>query len=148
MKLIPYGSRDPFRALTIFQEEMNKLFDTLFSKPFSWQKEILAPSVDVSEDEDNIYVEADIPGMEPKDIKVKMKGNSLVISAKKEATKEEKKKNYYHSERFQGSFYRELDLPSSVDASKIKATHKNGVLKVILPKKEEEKGKEIEVTVE
>jgi HSP20 family protein len=148
MALIRYRRDDPWKMLETLQEEINRLFDFSFGKLPALKEETLSPSVDVWEDKDNIYVEADLPGFEQKDIKVSIKSDSLSISAKKEETKEEKKKNYYRCERFQGSFYRELDLPSSVDTSKIKANYKNGVLKITLPKIEKEKEKEINIEVE
>ena len=117
------------------------------SIPF-FKEEEFTPSVDVWDGKDNIYVEADISGVEQKDINVNLKDNTLTISAKKEEAKEEKKKNYYRSERYQGSFYRAMQLPSSVDESKIKANYKNGVLKLTLPKKEKDKAKEIKINVE
>ena len=148
MALMKYKRDDPFRALEALHDEINKLFNFSWGRFPTLREEILAPSVDVWEDKDNIYVEADIPGFEQKDISLNLKGDTLIISAKKEETKEEKKKNYYRCERYQGSFYREVILPSNIDASKIKAGYKNGVLKVTLPKKEEEKGKEIKIEVE
>ncbi len=148
MALMKYKRDDPFRALEALHDEINKLFNFSWGRFPAIREEILAPSVDVWEDKDNIYVEADIPGFEQKDISLNLKGDNLIISAKKDETKEEKKKNYYRCERYQGSFYREVILPSHIDASKIKAGYKNGVLKVTLPKKEEEKGKEIKIEVE
>ncbi len=148
MALVPYRASDPWRLLMSLHNEMSRLFGYSFGSFPSFKEEVFAPSVDVWEDKDNVYVETDLPGMEQKDIDLKLKGNSLVISAKKEEAKEEKKKNYYHAERYQGSFYRLMDLPSPVNASKIKASYKNGVLKVTLPKEEEEKSKEVKVKVE
>lgn len=148
MALIPYREREPWKVLTTLQDEMDKIFSSWFGKVPSLRREAFTPSVDVSEDKDNIYVEADLPGMQRKDINIKMSGNSLVISAKKEEAKEEKKKNYYCCERYQGNFYRLMDLPSSVNVSKISAMYKDGVLKVALPKKEEEKEKEVKIDVE
>jgi len=148
MALIRYRRGDPWKMLEALQEEINKLFDFSFRKVPASKEETFSPSVDIWEDKDNIYIEADLPGFEQKDVKVSIKGEALIISAKKEETKEEKKKNYYRCERFQGSFWRQLDLPSSVDTSKIKANYKNGVLKITLPKVEREKEKEIDIEVE
>ena len=148
MALIRYKRDDPWRALDTLQEEIGRLFNTRFLKAPAIYEEILAPSVDVWEDKDNVYVEADIPGFDQKDIHLDLKGDSLIISAKKEETKEEKKKNYYYSERYQGSFYRGITLPGNVDQSSVKATYKNGVLKVKLPKKEEAKNREIKIDAE
>ncbi len=146
MKLVRFRE-DPWRALEDLQKEINKLFDFSFTKmPASL--DISSPSVDIYEDKDNVYVEADLPGFEQKDINLSLKGDTLTISAEKEEKKEEKKKGYLRCERFQGKFYRELELPRKVDASGIKAVYKNGVLKITLPKKEEEKKKEIKIDIE
>lgn len=148
MKLMPYRHEDPFRLLKDFGTEIDKFFESPFKGLSKKDSEIAIPSLDISEDKNNIYVDADLPGFDQKDIKVKMKRDSLVISAEKESKKEEEKKNYYHCERYQGSFYREVSLPQAVDAGRISAKYKNGVLKVTLPKKEEEKEKEIAINVE
>lgn len=148
MALMRYRGTDPWRALETLQDEINKLFKFSFGRFPTLGEEVLSPTLDLWEDKDNIYVEADLPGLEQKDINLKIRGGSLVISAKKETKKEEREKNYYRCERFQGSFYREVELPTSVDPTKIKATYKKGVLRVELPKKEEEKEKEIKIEVE
>jgi HSP20 family protein len=148
MKLTPYRHEDPFRLLKDFGTEIDKFFESPFKGLSKKDSEIAIPSLDISEDKNNIYVDADLPGFDQKDIKVKMKRDSLVISAGKESKKEEEKKNYYHCERYQGSFYREVSLPQAVDAGRISAKYKNGVLKVTLPKKEEEKEKEISIDLE
>ena len=145
MALIPYRKRDPLATL---RNEMSRLFDSPFGAFPLLREESVVPSVDLSEDEHNIYVEADIPGFEQKDVNISLKGHSLLISAKREESKEEKKKNYYCCERFQGSLSRSIDLPSSIDEDKIEAKYKNGVLNVTLPKREEAKAKEIKVKVE
>lgn len=147
MKLVRYR-KDPWKALEDLQNEINRLFDFSFAKLPTLREEVLAPSVDIYEDKDNIYVESDLPGFEQKDINISLKGNTLTISAQRDEKREEKKKDYYHCERFQGKFYRELDLPTTVETDKIKANYKNGVLKITLPKKEEEKEKEIKIDVE
>lgn len=135
MKLIRYRN-DPFKTLGSLQDEINKLFDFPGAN---------LASLDLSEDEKNIYVETDIPGFDQKDINVKIKGDSLLISARRDEKKEEKKKNYYRCKRCRGSFYREIGLPSRVDEAKISAKYKNGVLDVTLPKKETEKEKEVKI---
>lgn len=155
MKLTPYHHENPFRLLKDFGTEIDKFFESPFGGLSKKDSDIAIPSLDISEDKNNIYVDADLPGFAQKDVKVKMKRDNLVINAEKESKKEEdlsagraEKKNYYHCERYQGSFYREVALPQAVDAEKISAKYKNGVLKVTLPKKEEEKEKEISINVE
>jgi HSP20 family protein len=148
MKLTPYRHEDPFRLLKDFGTEIDKFFESPFKGLSKKDSETAMPLLDISEDKNNIYVDADLPGFEQKDVKVKMKRDNLVISAETESKKEDEKKNYYHCERYQGSFYREVSLSQAVDAERISAKYKNGVLKVTLPKKEEEKEKEISIDVE
>jgi HSP20 family protein len=146
MKLIRYRN-NPFTLVDDLHQEINKLFDISSESLPDLCSEVFAPRLDVSEDKDNIYVEADLPGFDQKEIDVKIKADTLTISAKKGKVEEKKGKNYFRCERIQGSFYRALTLPKSVDASKIRAEYKKGVLHLALPKKQEEKEKEISVDV-
>lgn len=146
MNLVRY--HEPFRGLDDLHDEINRLFGVSMGKQLLPKEDILAPSIDISEDREHVYVEADLPGFDQKDIKVTAKGNMLSISAKHDEKKEEKNKNYHRIERVQGSYFRQVMLPSTVESQKVKAGYKNGVLKLTLPKKEEEKGKEIKVETE
>ncbi|MBN2121284.1 MAG: Hsp20/alpha crystallin family protein [Candidatus Omnitrophica bacterium] len=147
MKLVKW-SHSPWRTLEDIQDEINRLFDFSYDRDLAERAGITAPLVDISEDKDNVYVEADLPGLEQKDISVNLRKNSLFISGKKEEVKEEKNKNYHRSERVSRSFYRQILLPALVDQSKVKANYKQGVLKLVLPKKEEAKEKDIKIEVE
>lgn len=140
----PEGS---LQSLESLQDQINRLFDLSFNRGGTLA-ETAIPAVDISEDKDNVYIDADMPGFEQKDISLSVNEDQLLLSANREEVKEEKKKNYYRSERSSGTFYRELYLPSIVDASRAKASYRNGVLKVTLPKRETEKGKEIKINVE
>jgi HSP20 family protein len=111
-------------------------------------EEAWLPAVDVSETGDKITVKAEIPGMEAKDIEISMVGDTLTIKGEKKAEKEEKDENYHMVERSYGSFNRAMKIPAMVDAEKVEATYKNGVLTVVLPKKEEVKPKAIEIKAE
>jgi HSP20 family protein len=143
--------RDPWDVLDSWYDDMSRMLVPSsfrsFNVPLSTGYRGM-PSVDMWEDEKNVYFEADIPGMEPKDIKVGVEDGTLTISAQKEETKEEEDRNYYRTERYSGSYYREMPLPSSVDPEKVVASSKNGVLRVTLPKREKEvkKTKQVEVT--
>ena len=150
MALVHYKRRDPWQSLNELQNEMNDVFSTWFGNSDypAVRDDIMAPTVDMWEDDNMVHVEADLPGMDQKDINVDLKGNTLHISANKEEKKEEKKKNYYRTERYQGGFYRSLELPSAVDNEKIKAAYKNGVLSITVPKREEAKERSIRVDVE
>ncbi|MBU1113125.1 MAG: Hsp20/alpha crystallin family protein [Candidatus Omnitrophica bacterium] len=142
MKLVRYK---PLSLWANPWQDLGRLFDLTFDNSLGLGNDVLSPSLDISEDKENIYLEADLPGFEQKDIKVKIKGDILSISAKRQETKEEKGKNFFRKERFEGSFYRTLQLPAGVDASKVNADYQKGVLKLALSKKEEEKEKEIQI---
>ena len=127
------------KPLSLF-EQMHRELDDLFGFPFGargldiLESDFASPKVDVSEDEKNIYVDADLPGMEEKDISVTLKNDLLRIEAKHESRKEEKKKNYHRVERMQRSFARNIYINSTVDQKSARGEYKNGVLKLVLPK--------------
>jgi HSP20 family protein len=138
------------------QREMNRLFDD-FSRgfdvaPFSAVGRFgtFMPSVDVKEDDREITVKAELPGMDEKDIEVLLADNVLTVKGEKKEETEEKEKDYYHMERSYGSFKRVIPLPAGIDAKNISADFKNGVLTVRLPKTEEAavKGQKIPVKAE
>jgi HSP20 family protein len=140
----------PFREVSRLRSEMDRLWDDYFGsgrRAFRMEEAWL-PAVDVSESGDKITVKAEIPGMEAKDIEISMVGDTLTIKGEKKAEKEEKDENYHMVERSYGSFSRAMKLPAVVDAEKVEATYKNGVLTVVLPKKEEVKPKAIEIKAE
>jgi HSP20 family protein len=105
------------------------------------------PAVDISEDENNIYVAMEIPGMKKEDINVSLENNVLSLRGEKKQEKEIKEENYHRWERNYGSFSRAFELPMPVQADKIKASYKEGVLHVELPKAEEVKPKDITIEV-
>jgi len=138
---------NPFSNLLRLQREMDSLFDDFERTPFrrglrefDWY-----PSVDVSENEDEIKVEADLPGMKKEDIDVNIDGNLLTIKGERKKEEETEGEGYYRSERSYGTFQRTFTLPSNVDTEQVKAKFKNGVLSLSLPKLEEAKGKKIEI---
>jgi len=99
-----------------------------------------------SETAKEIIVNAEIPGVETKEIDVNLKGNVLTIKGERQREHEEKDENFHRIERSYGSFYRFLRLPSEVDAEKIKATYEKGVLRIVIPKAKKEVGKQIEIS--
>ncbi len=146
MELAPWR---PFGELRSFRKEMDRFWDrfsgeTPFARTFT---ESWLPSVDISETKDNFVVQAELPGLEAKDVNVSISGDILTIKGEKKAEEEEKDEHYHRIERYSGSFQRVFQLPSGVKADKIEATFDKGVLKVTLPKVEEAKKKEIEVKV-
>ncbi len=142
---------DPFAAI---ETQMRRHFNDFFEgfgfdlDPFGKQMHDggLMPKVDVSETDDAIQVTADLPGMTEKDVEVSLADGHLHIRGEKQAEKEDKHKNFHRIERSYGAFERSVALPAEVDAEKVDASFKNGVLSVVLPKVQTgSTGKRIEV---
>jgi HSP20 family protein len=141
----------PFRDLVSIQDEMNRLFEEFFDRPVvrtEWTEGVWNPSVDVSEDKNNVIIKAEMPGMKKDDVKISVQDNVLTLRGEKKHEKEEKDANYHRIERSYGSFCRSFQLPTSVKTDKIKANYKDGVLNITLPKTEEVKPKEIPINIE
>ncbi len=134
--------REPAKSLETLKREMDRLFDKFFEAiPFSEQE--FVPSVDISETDQDIIVQAEIPGVNPKDLDISLNGRLLTIKGEKKSEHEEKRENFHKIERKYGAFSRTLELPADVDPDKVEAVYKDGVLKIKLPKIES--GKKIEV---
>ena len=140
-------SQDSFLEL---QDEMNRMFDSFFADPWRGGSRLSAfmPDMDVSENDKEVIVTAEIPGMDENDIQVTYHQGTLAISGEKRGDREEKGNRYHRIERMYGSFRREVTLPSEVEEDKITATFKKGVITVVLPKsnRPEVMGKHITVT--
>ncbi len=156
----PAFAGEPWRPFEALRNEIDRVFDDFGSdfwrRPFrslaalekTWPKKFAAaPAVDVAETEKAYEITAELPGMDEKNIEVNVANGGITIKGEKKEETEEKKKDYYVSERRYGSFERYFSLPEGVDADKIAASFKNGVLKVTLPKTAEaqKSAKKIEV---
>ncbi|CCM10623.1 Small heat shock protein C4 [Cardinium endosymbiont cEper1 of Encarsia pergandiella] len=108
----------------------------------------IVPRIDVSESNSNYYIEAELPGIELKDVDVQVNGNVLSIRAKKESNTEQKEKSYYIQERYTGSLHRSISLPNSADIDNISAKLQDGILRLTIPKKERAVTKNIEISNE
>lgn len=106
-----------------------------------------APVIDLEETDNEIRVSSEIPGVEAKDIDVNISEDMLTIKGEKKQESEEKRKNYYRTERCYGSFQRILRMPATVDVNKCRAEYRNGVLKISCPKSEASKSKQVRVEV-
>jgi HSP20 family protein len=140
----------PMRGLRVFDDEVGRWFDDFFPpmvKGFANKEGYWSPAVDVTESPTEFSVKAELPGMKQEEIKVTLLDQNLTISGERKIEKEEKDKNYHRIERSYGSFQRSFHLPSRIDAAKIKAAYKDGVLEVTLPKAAEAREKEINVEV-
>jgi len=138
---------EPFRELSTLQDRINRAFresrtgedDSLTTSSFS-------PAVDVYEDEHQVTLKIEVPGIDEKDIDVQVENNTLTVHGERKIESEEKEENYRRVERHYGSFTRTFTLPQTVDTEKVAATYDKGVLKIALPKKAEAKPKQIKVT--
>ena len=146
---------EPFRDLVSLQDRMNRLFDESFRSRGagagqeddwalggSW-----APAVDIYEHDGNIVLKAEIPGIDPKEVDIRVENNVLTLRGERKIDQEIKRDNYHRVERAYGAFSRSFTLPNVVDTDKIKAEYRDGVLRVTLPKREEAKPKQIQVNV-
>jgi len=146
MNLAPWGKQNgdgrgtAIAPLGDFHREMDRIFERFFEHPWGpveltpYSGEF-APPMNISETDKDVVVKAELPGVDPNQIELKVVGNTLSLSGKKDETKEEKGDNFYRSERVFGSFTRSVQLPETVDADKVNAEFRNGVLTVKMPKK-------------
>jgi HSP20 family protein len=141
---------DPFREFSTLQDRMNRLFRESYGpegRDESLTTSQFAPPVDVYEDEHNVVLKVEVPGIDEKDIDVRVENNVLTVHGERKVEKEEKEENFRRIERQYGSFTRTFTLPSTVDAERIQADYDKGILKIVLPKKAEAKPKSIKVNV-
>ncbi|HEY1800216.1 MAG TPA: Hsp20/alpha crystallin family protein [Terriglobales bacterium] len=141
---------DPFREFNTLQDRINHLFRE--SAANGHDDEALttsnfAPPVDVYEDEHNVTLKIEVPGIDEKDLDIRVENNTLTVHGERKFEKEEKEENYRRVERQYGSFTRNFTLPTTVNADSISADYDKGVLKITLAKKAEAKPKQIKVNV-
>jgi HSP20 family protein len=140
---------DPFRDLSILQERMNRVFEDAAGR--GWKGEepspttSWSPAVDIYETDNQIMVQAELPGIERKDIALQLENNVLTLKGERRFEKETKQENYHRIERSYGGFSRAFTIPTIVDEDKIRADYKDGILKIELPKKEQVKSKQIKI---
>lgn len=132
--VVPYRGGN-VNSLENLRNGLEKFINSDFFSLPSFDGDIFEPSVDMWDDKKNVYVETEMPGMEPKDIEIRITGNNnLQISACTERHREEKNKKFYRNERYRGDYYREVSLPEPVVGGKAKAEYKNGLLDITIPK--------------
>ncbi len=142
----------PFEEIEKTRTEMDKLWDTFYwgipqKKGFREEAEWV-PAVDVAETKNEVIVNVELPGMAPQDIDISLSEGILTIKGERKQKMEEGEENYHLIERSYGTFARSILLPTEVKHGKIRASYRNGILKVVLPKSAESKKKEIKVKVE
>lgn len=141
---------EPFRDLMTMQDRMTRLFDETLAR--IWKEEgvakgIWSPAVDILERGDEIILKIDLPEMIQSEIDIKVEDNNLIIQGERKFIKESSDANYIQIERPYGTFHRHFTIPRMIDQEKIKATYKDGVLRVVLPKKKEVHPKPVAIEV-
>jgi HSP20 family protein len=139
---------EPYREFAHLQRQMNRLFN---QEPEGRDEAFLqtsfAPPVDIYEDEHSYTLKLEVPGIEEKDIEVKLENSTLTVSGERKFEKEEKEENYRRVERRYGSFVRSFTLPQTIDSETVTAEYDKGLLKIRLAKKVEAKPKQIKISV-
>ena len=141
---------EPFRDMMTAQRDLDRLLRGAFSPAFG-EGEVStrtwAPPVDIYENGDNLVLKAELPGINPDDVEIRVEDNTLYLKGERKFEKEVKEQNYHRVERSYGTFTRTFSLPNSIDSDKVAATYKYGVLTLTMPKKEEAKPKTIKINV-
>jgi len=140
---------DPFRDLVQLQDRVNRLFQESAAgkgeEDFTTSS--FVPPVDIYENEQNIVLKLEVPGVEQKDLDIRIENNTITIRGERKFEKETKEENYHRVERRYGSFQRSFGLPQTVNTENVTADYENGILKVTLAKRAEAKPKQIKVNV-
>ncbi len=141
----------PTNGITTLRKEMDRLFDRIWEGGLPEVTTPLGewtPALDVFETNEAVIVKAEVPGIDPKDIQVTLNNQLLTVSGEKKFEKQEKDEKFYRMERASGSFARSIQIPIPVDAGKVVATFKHGLLKIEMPKTAAAKGLSIPVKAE
>jgi HSP20 family protein len=136
---------DPFREVATLQNRVNSLFRDFNDGESALTTASFVPAVDIYEDAQKIVLKLEAPGIEEKDLDVRVENHTLTVKGERKFEKEEKEENFHRIERRYGSFYRAFTLPSTVDTENVQANYNAGVLKLELKKKAEAQPKQIKV---
>jgi HSP20 family protein len=143
---------DPFRNVAALQDRINRMFDDAFERAGQAGADVAmcdwAPPVDIHETAEGLFIEADLPGVEKEDVLVEIKDNVLTLRGERRLTTGLNEDQYIRKERCAGSFHRAFNLQFQVKPESIRASFKNGVLQIVVPKPEEEKVRQIKVSID
>ena len=138
---------DPFREVVALQNRVNSLFREMNEGDSPLTTASFVPAVDIYEDAKKVVLKLEVPGVEEKDLDIRVENNTLTVKGERKFEKEEKEENFHRIERRYGTFYRAFTLPSTVDTEHINAGYNAGVLKLELSKKAEAQPRQIKVNV-
>jgi HSP20 family protein len=136
---------DPFREVVALQNRMNSLFRDFNETDNPLTTASFVPAVDIYEDAKKVVLKLEVPGMEEKDLDIRVENNTLTVKGERKFEKDEKEENFHRIERRYGSFYRSFTLPTTVDTENVQASYNAGILKLDLNKKPEAQPKQIKV---
>lgn len=135
----------PFADFDLLRQQMLRLFDVVGGNTFRELDAGVFPPMNITQDAENFYVRAEIPGVKAKDLDITTTGRKVAISGKREIAKENEHASYHRKERAEGEFNRTVTLPADIDAARVEARYEAGILAVTLPKSEAAKPKQIVV---
>ena len=139
---------DPFRDLVQLQDRVNRLFaESAANREEGLNTTSFVPPVDIYENEHNIVLKLEVPGIDQKDLDIRIENQTITIRGERKFEKETKEENYHRVERRYGSFQRSFGLPNTVNPEQVTADYANGILTVTLAKRAEAKPKQIKVNV-
>jgi HSP20 family protein len=139
---------DPFRDLRALQDEVNRLFSTSYARPYgdeSFARGVWAPNVDIFENKDEIVLEAELPGMNREDFELTVENNVLTLRGERQFERKNEGENFHRVERSYGTFTRSFTLPQTISPDGVTAEYQNGLLRVVMKKREEVKARRIEI---
>jgi HSP20 family protein len=146
-KIMAITRWDPFRDVIALQNRVNSLFREMNEGDNPLTTASFVPAVDIYEDAKKVVLKLEVPGMEEKDLDIRVENNTLTVKGERKLEKDEKEENFHRIERRYGSFYRAFTLPSTVDTENVQASYNAGILKLELNKKPEAQPKQIKVNV-
>jgi HSP20 family protein len=138
---------DPYREVVALQNRMNSLFRDMNGENDPVAASSFVPAVDIYEDAQKVMLKLEVPGIDQKDLDVRVEDHTLTVKGERKFESEEKEENFHRIERRYGSFYRAFTLPNTVDTQDVTASYNSGVLKLELKKKPETQPKQIEIKV-
>ncbi len=138
---------DPYREVVALQNRVNSLFRDMNGEDDPVAAASFVPAVDIYEDAQKVMLKLEVPGIDQKDLDVRVENHTLTVKGERKFEAEEKEQNFHRIERRYGSFYRAFTLPSTVDPENVAASYNAGVLKLELKKKAEAQPKQIEIKV-
>jgi HSP20 family protein len=138
---------DPFREVVTMQDRLNSLFRAMNDGESPLTTASFVPAVDIYEDAQKVVLKLEVPGIDEKDLDIRVENNTLTVKGERKFEKEEKEENFHRIERRYGSFFRAFTLPSTVNTESVQASYNAGVLKLELAKKPEAQPKQIKINV-